>query len=165
MIYRDFTCAPEDTCPTPVDIIHERMNKTKASEVTWKLSLSTSSNCRISVKADSSLNGRLIVKINKIKAALVLAVHLQPNNFNNDEYGTHGILPNNLYYLDQEEGAKFEVPTDWTVFIVYSNGYFPGSLSIFSGVFEYTEKDLHILDEMQPTGTYYVNKTAIAIKQ
>ena len=66
MIYRDFTCAPEDTCPTPVDIIHQKMNKTKATEVDWSPSFSTSSNCRISVKADSSLNGRLIVKINKI---------------------------------------------------------------------------------------------------
>ena len=42
-----------------------------------------------------------------------------PNIFNEEEYGTHGIIENLHVYKVLSSGL-YEAPTDWTIYIVFN---------------------------------------------
>ena len=83
-------------------------------------------NCKIQINA-KDLNGKLVIEIVRNEAGDAF-IFMQPNGFN-DAAGTHGILENNMVYQIQgETGGVYEVPTDWTITLVYNVGYFKGGL-------------------------------------
>ena len=114
------------------------------------------------------MNGKLTVEIQNVDDA-TLYIYLQPNNFNEEEMKTVGIIENNKvynHYSWTKAGRRYTVPSDWTIFLVYNVGYVNGGISVKSWVSPYTEKDLaKIAGSWQPTGTYWVNATAIALEK
>mmetsp|Transcript_17839 Transcript_17839/g.27600 ORF Transcript_17839/g.27600 Transcript_17839/m.27600 type:complete len:170 (+) Transcript_17839:124-633(+) len=117
-------------------------------------------NCKIHIEAASHLNGKLIVEMDSVDQAKIY-VYQQPNSFS-DEIGTHGIIENNMIYT--KKNGKFVVPADWSIYIVYLTTNFGGEVILESYVTDYEDDDLARIDALwQPTGTYYVNKTELAI--
>jgi len=79
---------------------------------------------------------------------------MMPNKFS-DDFGTHGILENNMVHSKKKEGT-FTVPSDWTVYLIYNIGYFNGVISLKSWVTEYVDADIEKLNTIwEPTGTYH----------
>ena len=128
----------------------------------------TAFNCKIAITGANSMNGKLTVEILNVDDA-TLYIYLQPNNFNEEEMKTVGIIENNKvynHYSWTKAGRRYSVPSDWTIFLVYNVGYVNGAISVKSWVEPYTEKDISkIQGSWQPTGTYWVNTTAIALQK
>ena len=94
----------------------------------------------------------MIVDIETVRNANAY-IFLQPNNFNKDISISHGILENNMMYeisiYKGKTKGKYEVPTDWTVFISYN--YVreeAGSIAVKSWVDEFTDKDVVFIERM-----------------
>ena len=89
-------------------------------------------------------------------------VYLQPNKFTKEVSDTVGLLENMMVYPWKKAGGRstntWEVPSDWTVYVVYNVGMFSGSVIIESSVSEYTDADIGFIKTMQPTGTYHVSE-------
>ena len=88
------------------------------------------------------MNGKLVVLIPEEIDAKAFA-YLQPNYFS-DEFGTYGIMENGMVYSlnTLSEGEQtFEVPTDWTIHIVYNIGMLSGKLKVKSYVTDYEISD------------------------
>ena len=64
-----------------------------------------------------------------------------------------------VYQIQGATGGVYEVPTDWTITLVYNVGYFKGGLSMRVKATNFVDEDKVKLDsEWQPTGTYHVTK-------
>ena len=72
------------------------MEKPKVNERKWNKS-AKGVNCRMSISAQKSLNGKLQVKMKSIRLAKA-KIYLQPNKLDPKKYKTHGIIENNMYY-------------------------------------------------------------------
>ena len=59
-----------------------------------------------------------------------------PNYFS-DEFDFHGLFENGKEYHEVGKG-RYEVPTDWTVFLEYNPKYMPGTLRVKSWVQAFT---------------------------
>ena len=69
---------------------------------------------------------------------------MMPNSFS-DDFGTHGILENNMVYQKKKSG-QFSVPSDWTVYIIYNIDVFAGFINLRSWVVEYDDADIERLN-------------------
>jgi hypothetical protein len=71
------------------------------------------------------LNGKIKVKIDRVMN-INLYVYQMPNSFNEEKYGTKGIFENNKLDSKVRKGT-YEVPTDWSLWIVYNPSYISGT--------------------------------------
>lgn len=114
----------------------------------------------MTIGGSSTLNGKLIVDIESEGASVYL--YMMPNQFSKDASDTVGIVENNQIKAKVDYGS-FEVPTDWSVYIVYNVGYMGGNINVKSWAQEYTEKDKTKIDgDWQPTGTYFISEEELA---
>lgn len=148
-------------------VTHRSFSKVEYTNTKWGW-FETAFNCKVAITGAPSMNGKLTVEIQNVDDA-TLYIYLQPNNFNEEEMKTVGIIENNKvynHYSWTKAGRRYTVPSDWTIFLVYNVGYVNGGISVKSWVSPYTEKDLaKIAGSWQPTGTYWVNATAIALEK
>jgi hypothetical protein len=80
-----------------------------------------------------------------------------PTHFS-DSYGTKGILENNQFWQRVKAGQRFDVPTDWTIFIEYNPGVWSGSIRLRTWAEQYTAADrVNIEGNWQPTGTSFID--------
>ena len=94
-MYKVFTC-PSDGCPAYTKYVHDDYNEDHNITKSWK-DLSNAYNCKISITAEPSLNGKIVVEATKLTDASTY-VYLQPNNRKRDGKDTHGIVENNMVY-------------------------------------------------------------------
>ena len=66
------------------------------TEVNWAW-FSQAQHCKIKVSSRSSLNAKLIVRLNKVEGPKIY-VYLQPNAFDEEIEKTHGLIENNKLY-------------------------------------------------------------------
>lgn len=68
------------------------------------------------------------------------------------------------HYSWTKGGRIYEIPSDWTAYLIYNVGYGSGSITVKSWLDQYTEDDISKIDTVwQPTGTYWVNQTQLAL--
>mmetsp|Transcript_4478 Transcript_4478/g.6688 ORF Transcript_4478/g.6688 Transcript_4478/m.6688 type:complete len:143 (+) Transcript_4478:328-756(+) len=109
--------------------------------------------CKIEVKADPKLNGKIVLDFALVDDTAVY-IFLQPNNFDHDEMHSVGMVENWQVYKYSKGLDKIQVPTDWTIYIAYNYEYLKGKLSFNTWVEELTEDDNEIYEKRwQPTGT------------
>ena len=54
-----------------------------------------------------------------------------PNNFNQENFNTIGLIENNMVYAYKKKGnGIYEVPSDWSIHIAYNVGMFSGSIAV-----------------------------------
>lgn len=73
-----------------------------------------------------------------------LQVYLIPNKFDQIKYGTQGILENNQVTQKVTTG-KFQVPTDWSVWLVFNPGFLAGRVKVKSWVQYFSEADIPLI--------------------
>ena len=91
------------------------------------------------IKGNKKLNGKINVEISQV-TNVNLYIYLQPNHFNSQKYGTHGILENNKIYTKVTRGT-YSVPTDWSVWLVYNPPIVAGEIRIKTWAQEYEASD------------------------
>lgn len=161
--YKILTC-PAKNCPDTVPYRNEieEMDKVKVHTVKWGWSFyDEGENCKMVFSASEALNGKLKVTIT---ASDDVDIHVfkMPRHWNKDLYYFKGFFENNDFYTYQETGV-YEAPSDWVIYFHYNTNLFDGSIVVQSEVVEYDDADIDkIKREWQPTGTFYVNKTALA---
>ena len=121
----------------------------------------------MSISASPLLNGKIRLKVVSLAAA-TLYLYQQPNIFNDDVSGTHGIVENlRAYKLATSD--TYEVPSDWTMYFFFDTLATSGYLNIETQVVHFGEGDDELLEtEWQPTAAYYVSQEeldAVAAKE
>lgn len=105
-------------------------------------------NCKLLIKAEEYLNGKLIVEIKKATHVKV-SVYEMPNYFS-DEFDFHGLFENGKEWHEVGEG-RYEVPSDWTVFLEYNPKYMAGVFRVNSWVEPYnleSQGDIDFINNM-----------------
>ena len=88
------------------------------------------------ITGEPGLNGKLRVTVENVEDVTLYA-YLMPNDFG-ASYNYHGIFVNNKITYGVKDGQSFEVPADWTVWLVYNPGFFDGEVRVKSRVLTYT---------------------------
>jgi len=102
------------------------------------------------------INGKIKVSIDQ-SSSINIFVFLMPNSFNEEEAGSRGILQNNLEERNVKNGA-FEVPTDWSVWIVYNPSITAGQLTVSSWVDDLVSTDVSKIKGLwQPTRIAFID--------
>ena len=115
------------------------------------------------ITGEPGLNGKLRVTVENVED-VTLYVYLMPNDFSKTKYDYHGIFVNNKITYGAKDAQSFEVPADWTVWLVYNPGFFDGEVRVKSRVVMYTNDDQNFISEMKPTGTSQWESQNQAIK-
>lgn len=85
---------PQDKCDAPLLIELDTLNKERVVDKSWDM-FSKANNCKIVIKAEPTLNAKIILEVIEIESSKV-DIFFQPNNFN-PNYKSHGLLENNMF--------------------------------------------------------------------
>ena len=145
-VYKRLTC-PMSNCPNDNEAInfnHYDYDIDQVHEAAWGLTGdSTALNCRMLIKADITLNGKLIIDIEQTSGQSLM-VFIQPNGFTKE--GVHGMLENGLIQNDLTSGT-ISIPSDFYFLISFridrekQVAGSPRKIVIKSRVERYTEAD------------------------
>ena len=163
--YLMMTCPPQN-CPEDnkgFEFKASVLNRLYTDELNIGWDWSSRINCRVRFHADESLNGMLVVTIESSDPSLY--IYKQPNSFNTEQTGTHGLVDNGLLQGNKKRGT-IEVPSDWSIYLQYNSARMGGDIKFTYEVREYTQDDIYRIENvMQPTGTKWVNQTEEALKK
>jgi hypothetical protein len=99
--------------------------------VNWSIE-NKSFNCKLVFKADSALNGKIVVDLLEVTNANVY-VYKMPNSFTTS-HTTQGVLENNQIDARVQSGSIFEAPADWTIYLIYNKYNDAGKIKLTSSV-------------------------------
>lgn len=122
--YKYLTC-PAANCPNDnnVKIIkHDEFDQQRVDEIKWSFDATGYSfNCKVIVRANSGMNGKLNVELSSVGHQSVHVFWL-PNKFDNmynEDGGPWGILETGRIYYHRKDNDRDSVPTDWHIIIFY----------------------------------------------
>ena len=129
-------------------VTHSKFNDMVYTDIEWGW-FNTAFNCKVQINSTENLNGKLVLEIVNVDDA-TLYVYLQPNNFHVDQNKpTIGLIENNMvynHYSWTKGGRKYEIPTDWTAYLIYNVGYGNGAITVKSWIDQYKEEDISKFD-------------------
>ena len=63
-----------------------------------------------------------------------------------------------MIYVNQVSGS-YEVPTDWTITLIFNVGYFKGAIQLLVKATNFVDEDKEKIDTIwMPTGTFHVTQ-------
>ena len=144
-----------ENCPAgSTRIYDERIGQEHEDERAWGF-FDTAFNCKVVISA-RGLNGKINVKIEEVTGTN-LVVYEMPNHFSSS-YKSTGIIENNRVYKDVGAGSHVYVPSDWSIWLVYSPKFGGGKIRFRHWADDFNEGDKsRISGEWQPTGTKYID--------
>ena len=148
-------------CPSGSTTLYmDRVNDKKEESRNWGF-FETGFNCKVIFKA-INMNGKMHVEVQNVDNTK-LVIYEMPENYDKNVIKSTGIVENNRMYSGN--GVYF-VPTDWSLWLVYSPKFGGGNIKFKYWVEDYTSEDVgRINGEWQPTGTSYVDEAALAAER
>lgn len=138
--YKQLTCPIQKECPQAKFVTHTEHWSPVKTQLKWEKG-SKSINCRVIVKGDASLPGKITIELLEDDGALPL-IFFQPSRIVSGS--THGIVENykmRFPGLKKDGISVYKVPADWSVFLMYNVSDFNGGLKLRSWASPFESED------------------------